>query len=136
MKVTFLTSQAQHFSFTARHDANDEDLSEISHNFDLSYFTLTSGDDPSVFATVFDLQLKHPGQFEMSVAFVAWFKSDSELPPDFKNTDFAGINAPSIAYPYLRSFVGATTVLAGYEAATLPVMNFVSMRSSMEKFPE
>ena len=64
---------------------------------------------------------------ELFVDFWAFFESDSELDDKFINGHFTQVNAPAIAFPYLRSFVTNILVSAGYPAVYLPTVNFVEL---------
>ena len=57
----------------------------------------------------------------------AFFESEQELSAEFLESHFTKINAPAIAYPYLRSFITNVLVSAGYPAVYLPTVNFVEM---------
>ncbi len=57
----------------------------------------------------------------------AFFESEQVLTQDFLDSHFTSINAPAIAYPYLRSFITNILVNAGYPALYLPTVNFVEM---------
>lgn len=57
----------------------------------------------------------------------AYFKCDQQLTSSFLESHFASVNAPAIAYPYLRSFITNALVNAGYPAVYLPTVNFVEM---------
>jgi len=43
------------------------------------------------------------------------------------------LNAPAIAYPYLRSYISSLTALSGSDTIYLPIMNLVSLREDLEK---
>lgn len=64
---------------------------------------------------------------EVFVDFWAFFESNSELDDGFLNGHFTQVNAPAIAFPYLRSFVTNILVSAGYPAVYLPTVNFVEL---------
>lgn len=69
-----------------------------------------------------DMDLK----MEMQFVFVA----DSDIDRKFKDSDFPKVNAPAIAFPYLRAFVSNLTMQAGYSTLILPSVNFVSFSKS------
>lgn len=64
---------------------------------------------------------------DITIDYWAFFESDSELTDEFLNGPFTRINAPAIAFPYLRSFVTNLLVNAGYPAVYLPTINFVEL---------
>lgn len=63
----------------------------------------------------------------------AYFKCEQELTLSFLESHFASVNAPAIAYPYLRSFLTNALVSAGYPAVYLPTVNFVELAKQQEK---
>lgn len=116
-------------------------LEDISNGFDypnefkdsLSFAPVYTESDNKEFFIVFDLEIsdsisdikdKKAGIF--SLRFVAHFKCENEIDEDFKSSRFPIVNAPAIAYPYLRSFVCNYFVSAGYNAINLPTYNFVN----------
>jgi preprotein translocase subunit SecB len=56
----------------------------------------------------------------------AIFKTQNPIDEDFRTSSFVKINAPAIAFPFLRSFITTITVNAGYNAIILPSVNFLS----------
>lgn len=69
----------------------------------------------------------------VSVDFAADFNVSNESIPDFEvNEDvlkdtFIQVNAPAIAYPFLRAFVSTISVNSGYEQVLLPPVNFQAL---------
>lgn len=88
--------------------------------------------DKNKFMVRFDLKLHHP-EYTLTVVSLHYFDSDIALPQTFKNSDFIKINAPAIAYPYLRAFISNLTLQSGYEPAILPTLNFVTLSKKQKK---
>ena len=63
----------------------------------------------------------------MDIEYEAIFGTDEEITDDFKKSSFPKVNAPAIAFPYLRAFVSVITQQAGYNTVVLPSFNFVKM---------
>ncbi|MEO0042629.1 MAG: hypothetical protein RL329_2077 [Bacteroidota bacterium] len=83
--------------------------------------------DEKHFIVEFHLKLfneKIKGQFKMA----ALFETDTVIDDEFKQSALVQVNAPAIAFPYLRSFVSTTTVNAGYNAVILPSINLTSLK--------
>ena len=57
------------------------------------------------------------------------FITDEEITEDFKISHFPKINAPAIAYPYLRAFVSNLTLQSGVDPAMLPTINFIKFEN-------
>jgi len=57
------------------------------------------------------------------------FETDEEITEEFKNSHFPKINAPAIAYPYLRAYVSNLTLQSGVTPVMLPTINFVKFEN-------
>lgn len=81
------------------------------------------------FAISFEIQASLVANeiLDITIDYWAFFESDAELTDEFLNGPFTRINAPAIAFPYLRAFVTNLLVSAGYPAAYLPTINFVEL---------
>ena len=63
-----------------------------------------------------------------SIKFLSHFTCDKDLNNDFKNSDFPIVNAPAIAYPFVRAFINNYFINAGYDPVLLPTYNFVKFK--------
>ncbi|EKF9400107.1 protein-export chaperone SecB [Vibrio cholerae] len=79
------------------------------------------------FVVKFDIEVKSEHGYELQLGYVAEFETDEDVSTEFKNSQFPIVNAPAIAYPYLRSFVSLLTLNSGYETLVLPTVNFQAM---------
>ncbi|RRJ91467.1 protein-export chaperone SecB [Flavobacterium macacae] len=70
--------------------------------------------------------LKSKG-FNFSVNSIAIFQTDQQLDDNFINSPFCKINAPAIAFPFVRTFISNTTLNSGYDPVILPSFNFVKI---------
>lgn len=66
-------------------------------------------------------------KFELKLEMIYNFKADTIIDEHFKDSPFIKINAPAIAFPYLRSFVSTLTMQSGYQCVILPSVNFVNL---------
>lgn len=55
------------------------------------------------------------------------FEADAVITDEFKRSTFPTVNAPAIAFPYLRSFLSILTMQAGFRPVMLPSVNFVEL---------
>jgi preprotein translocase subunit SecB len=69
------------------------------------------------------IRLHYCGEFEVADADTADFKVNDETLKDV----FMQVNAPAIAYPYVRAFVSSLCATAGYEPTILPPVNFQAL---------
>jgi preprotein translocase subunit SecB len=83
-------------------------------------------------ALQFDLELRLH-YLHLHMQYYAWYEAAGDLPDDLVGNDFVMVNAPAIAYPYLRAYVSQMTVLSGIPSVYLPVVNFVELAQAMRK---
>lgn len=95
--------------------------------FSLNYFVKKDAESKNEFSIEFKLKLTDSLNFQLDLVYVAVFTVDEDITDEFMNSNFPKINAPAIAYPYLRSFVSLVTLNSGYGASILPAMNFVKL---------
>lgn len=92
---------------------------------DLHFYSAFADDDVS-FAIMFDCTLRNDdGSFLLEVKATAHFETDKIVTQEFKDSPFVNINAPAIAFPYLRTFVSNLTLNSGYKAIIMPSFNFI-----------
>ncbi|MPM64490.1 Protein-export protein SecB [bioreactor metagenome] len=106
---------------------------EPQKTFNLSFKPTTEESKKCEFKITFHLDLTDGDSFELKTEYVALFNADSDIDEDFQNSDFIKINAPAIAYPYLRSFITLLMMNSGYSNVYLPTINFVEMDKEKEK---
>jgi preprotein translocase subunit SecB len=84
-------------------------------------------EDSKLFSIRFDLLLGIEAGKELAIAYDAFFECDEAIDDEFKNSHFPRVNAPAIAFPYLRAFISTVTLNAGYPVIMLPSWNFQAM---------
>jgi preprotein translocase subunit SecB len=88
----------------------------------------------NVFAIIFDLKLEDKEKkFILSLKATAHFETDKPIDSDFQNSPFAKINAPAIAFPYIRTFVSNLTLNSGLNPIFLPSFNFVKLAADKKE---
>lgn len=101
---------------------NDNLTEELSMK--LEYSILFSEENSNSFVIEFNLNLFHESdKFEASFKMIALFETKEEINQLFKDSPFVQVNAPAIAFPFLRSFVSTITLNAGFKAVILPSVN-------------
>lgn len=83
--------------------------------------------EASEFSVLFAIRLKIEDSYLLTIEFESSFKVDTKISDSFINSDFPHVNAPAIAFPYLRAFVSTLLLNAGYEPIMLPSINFSEM---------
>jgi preprotein translocase subunit SecB len=91
-----------------------------------------SDDNNKIFSIIFTLKLINE-EFQLEIEAIAHFGTIESINEDFKNSPFLKINAPAIAYPYLRAFISTLILNMGFSPVVLPTVNFVAMNKQTEK---
>lgn len=117
----------------------DENIKRDHNSFDLesgNYFSGEKGDN--IFGVSFKLRINDK-LFDLVVEAVYNFELlDEKVTEEFKLSSFPKVNAPAIAFPYLRAFISNLTLQSGLEPVILPSINFVELankNSSKEGLP-
>lgn len=100
-------------------------------NFKLSFspaFSDSEG-ERNTFLIIFELFLKIEDDFNLSVEYGAKFLADDDIDEEFKESHFVKVNAPAIAYPFLRAYIGNFTLNSGFSPIILPTINFTKFTS-------
>jgi preprotein translocase subunit SecB len=87
-------------------------------------------DSSKDFILKFHLEVKTEETSFFELEFISKFTSEDEITKEFKESHFPVVNAPAIAYPFLRAFVSNFFVSAGYYPILLPTYNFVKFKKS------
>ncbi|SMM98400.1 hypothetical protein SPONN_2298 [uncultured Candidatus Thioglobus sp.] len=88
--------------------------------------------EPKSFSIYFKTSLPVKNNL-LSIEYIATFATSKGIDDEFKESHFPNINAPAIAYPYLRTFVSQFLLLSGYEPQILPTINFVKMQEQNDE---
>ena len=106
---------------------NDEPERLVNGNsFDLSTGNSFPENDKRQFAVGFEIALKDE-MFRLNLKMMFFFTIDEDITEDFKKSDFVKINAPAIAFPYVRSYISNLTLQSGIPPIILPSVNFVKL---------
>ena len=109
----------------------DERTQRDNDSFDLESGNFFSDNkDDNTFGVAFKLNI-NDRSFDLIIeAFFNFEIVDEKMTEDFKLSSFPKINAPAIAFPYLRAFVSNLTLQSGLEPVILPSINFVQLANN------
>lgn len=113
------------------------DMSEYSNS--MSFEVIYPEQNPKDFFILFDISLMEKDKVEddseglFSIKFLSHFECDKDIDDRFKKSDFPIVNAPAIAYPFVRAFVNNYFINAGYDPVLLPTYNFVRFKDKHKK---
>ena len=120
MKLQVLQSKAIKLSLE-RKDSN------LETKFELDYLISYDTTENNIFSVVFNIEIVQKEGLQLKTEFITWFRTSEIINEQFKKSDFPTINAPAIAFPFLRSFISVVSLNAGYSAILLPSINFIQL---------
>jgi preprotein translocase subunit SecB len=103
---------------------------EITHQLETSLSVGSSfpNDTENGFVIIFNIALQSRSKkFKLKLKAVAHFLTPDLIDDNFKNSPFIEVNAPAIAFPYVRSFISNLTLNSGFDPIILPSFNFVQL---------
>ena len=96
------------------------------NSFNLSMGHFFSEENSKEFGIGFRINIKDE-EFNILMEMVFLFELDEDIDEKFKQSDFLTINAPAIAFPYVRSYISNLTLQSGFSPIILPAVNFVKL---------
>ncbi len=122
MKIQLQNWKVQRLSF----ELLGENQKREESSFGIKKGQIFPGEDKKSFVIVFEIDLKDK-DFDLNFESAFVFSLDDEITEEFKFSDFPKINAPAIAFPYLRAYISNLTLQSGFEPRILPSINFVNL---------
>ena len=100
-------------------------------------------DSDTEFSILFLLNISLPREFSLEIKFKASFTTKVDdldligeslpLEDEFQNHPFINVNAPAIAYPFLRIIVATILLNCGYNPIVLPAVNFQALYNTQKQ---
>lgn len=96
----------------------------------LSVFTKFPNSDSESrdFLVTFEIILSLSQGYLLEIEHSSIFTSNVNLDKKFQESNFPKVNAPAIAYPFLRTFIANFLLNSGYEPIILPSINFTKFK--------
>lgn len=91
--------------------------------FDLRHRTIFT-ESTRQFTVEFQLRLTIERSRAFFVEYSSLFETDTDFDDAFRESSFVRVNAPAIAFPFIRSYVAHITLIGGYESVILPSVNY------------
>jgi preprotein translocase subunit SecB len=121
MNIKFLGTKVSKLSLLV----NESNTSELKDDFQLSFVNGYSEEDEHSFDVRFSLGISSKKEgFVLELEYKGFFSTDEPISASFKESHFPSMNAPAIAYPFLRSFINTVTVNSNLNPVILPTINF------------
>lgn len=127
MKLKLKDNKVQKLIFT---DLDSTDLDNMEEDeFGLRFepnFSLGN----NKFSIQFEFQCIVESTKILIVHYDSCFEVDEELSERFITSKFPTVNAPAIAFPFLRAFISNYLLSSGYNPILLPSINFTQFKSN------
>ena len=119
MQIKLASSHVRNLRLEQVENPKDED-SEFDFNFKVAFDSSKKRE----FFLGFNIEIRNPKEFNLDIEHLFTFTTSEDIDKDFMSSHFPIINAPAIAFPFLRVFVSNITLNAGYLPLILPSLNF------------
>lgn len=93
-------------------------------------------EDGKDFTVMFDFYYITESDKALRVEFHGVFRTDTPIDDEFKQSRFPVVNAPAIAFPFLRAFVANFLISIGSNPILLPSFNFTTFEADIGEFPD
>jgi len=129
VSIQFLGTKVTNLSLVI----NENNEVKLEDNFNLTYSNGYSEEDDNAFIVKFFVELSSEEEnYELKLEYIGLFSCEESITEKFKESHFPSVNAPAIAYPFLRSFVNTVTVNSNLNPLILPTINFQELARSQE----
>lgn len=118
MELRLKSNKIEHLNF----DLSENDDQQFK--FELDHSSIFYKENTNRFDVVFNIRVCTK-EFEMIARFCSIFQTKSEISLEFQKSHFPIVNAPAIAFPFIRAIVSTITLQGGYTPLMLPSVNFV-----------
>lgn len=102
------------------------------NSFNLSIGHSFPEDSVNEFLIGFMINIKD-AEFRITLEMLFIFQVDQVIDEQFRQSDFINVNAPAIAFPYVRSYISNLTLQSGFAPIILPSVNFVKLNKKREE---
>lgn len=102
--------------------------------FDLFFDVLFFSSRPTEFYLNFKIELQNPEEFGLKLSYFFVFNTSEDITDTFRASHFPKVNAPAIAFPYVRAYIQFLTLNSGFKPSILPSINFTQLKDNHEVF--
>jgi len=118
---------------------DDLSLSKTSEplgDMKFSLITAFSEDSINTFEIIFNLKIQVGKDRILTVKYISEFEADQDITEEDRTSHFFFINAPAIAYPFLRAYIANFMLSSGFNPEILPSINFVKLAKDKKQHEE
>lgn len=124
MKIQLKGWRVKHLALTSKQENSFTESND--KKFLMSFGHALEQDNPKEFIIGFKIELEEVS-FNIALEMAFIFETDNKIDDNFKESAFLNINAPAIAFPYIRAYISNLTLQSGYDSVILPSINFASL---------
>lgn len=128
MKFHLLANRVETLEIKS-HEINEDE----KNKFDFTHKCLFDESRNDEFMVSFDFHLNSAQNFSLFLKHNFIFKCSEPVAKEFLESHYTSVNAPAIAYPYLRALVATILLNSGLESVTLPAINFAEHAKNSQK---
>jgi preprotein translocase subunit SecB len=132
--IRLLGFQITEFVFKRKSQGFDPLVTASKSNLHIENRAKPINEDKSLFVVELEaIVTDESDSFELRATLQTLFKYEGLVDVAFLSSPFVNLNAPAIAYPYLRSFITTVTATGGYNPIILPAINFANAQPREKK---
>ena len=105
-------------------DLTDEEYKGANASLNTNVFFPDKPDNKFIVAFSLTIVSDNPERMSIEILCHALFETSDVISNEFKASYFANVNAPAIAFPFVRSFVQTLSINMGVAPIILPSYNF------------
>ncbi len=113
-------------SLTAKGGTPQNEEAKPPSNIKINIQSLFPQETPNLFLIKFVISLETEN-FNLELETISKFISEKEYTDEFKKSPFIKINAPAIAFPFVRSYINTLVSSSGLGTFFLPAINFAKL---------
>ena len=122
MQIQLIQSIVRNLHLTQVETPNDG-ISEFEFEYNVSFVK----SNPKTFLLCFHIKIYNPKEFTLALDYNFIFSTTDDITDSFISSHFPIINAPAIAFPFIRVFISNITLNSGFQPTILPSINFTQI---------
>jgi preprotein translocase subunit SecB len=91
-----------------------------------------SEENSNNFLLIFDISINLEEDFLLDVTYLAEFETSEPIDIE-RDKKLLAVNAPAIAYPFLRSYIATVLLNSGHPSVMLPTVNFIELAKQQDQ---
>lgn len=103
------------------------------NELDISFSNIFNENNKREFNLIFEIKIVHKDKKVFNLKYSSKFVTNIDITEDFKNSHFPIVNAPAIAFPFVRAYISTLMTLSGYDSLILPTINFSEAYEQQQK---